>query len=33
MPVGIRRALGVILILVINLAGMATILRIWKKED
>jgi len=33
MPVGIRRALGVIMILVINLAGMAIILRIWKKED
>jgi len=32
MPVGIRRALGVIMILVINLAGMAIIVRIWRRE-
>jgi len=33
MPVGMRRAFGVIMILVINLGGMATILRIWRRSE
>ena len=33
LPEGTRRALGVVMILVINLAGTAAIVRIWRRVD